>query len=83
MKTLKEFNFVEKRDSQKEIDARLSNLGMSELKGGALGTCDPWSSCDAWNCNPDCVCKSNLAIADPKPFDPQPFVPQPIDLKPY
>ncbi|NOU19862.1 MAG: hypothetical protein HOO91_20075 [Bacteroidales bacterium] len=65
MKTLKEFNFVEKRDSQKEIDARLSNLAMSELKGGVLAEqvalpCDPWRSCDAWNCAPDCVCKSSL-----------------------
>jgi hypothetical protein len=63
MKTLKEFNFIEKRDSQKEIDARLSNLAMSELKGGhieQLYECDPWRSCDAWNCAPDCTCKSSL-----------------------
>ncbi|NOU19861.1 MAG: hypothetical protein HOO91_20070 [Bacteroidales bacterium] len=64
MKTLKEFNFVEKKDSQKEIDARLSNLAMSELKGGMFAEvdtqCDPWWGCDAWNCAPDCICKSSL-----------------------
>ena len=62
MKKLEEFDFVEKRDSQKEIESRLSYFAMSELKGGVkiADACDPWTSCDAWNCNPDCVCKSNL-----------------------
>jgi hypothetical protein len=69
MKKVGKLNFVEKKDSQKEIDYRLTNLTMSELKAGVAAStavsvisypCDPWSSCDAWNCNPDCICKSSL-----------------------
>lgn len=67
MKTIKTFNFIEKRDSQKLIDMRIEKSAMKECKGGDGGTpddqteCNPWLDCDAWNCAPDCICKSNLA----------------------
>lgn len=68
MKTIKALNFVEKRDSQKIINMRIEKNAMKECKGGNEETsmdeqinCNPWLDCDAWNCAPDCDCKSNLA----------------------
>lgn len=64
MKNVKKGKLIilEKRDSHRLFDKRIDRSALFNIKGGdmAENLCDPWSSCDAWNCNPDCVCKSNL-----------------------
>lgn len=60
MKKVKFFNYVEKKDSQKLLDLRIDYDALKKTKGGMLNqslNCDPWTSCDAWNCAPDCTCK--------------------------
>ena len=64
------FNMIEKNDAQNEFDLRLAKDAMGQILGGrekfkmidyaGRDFCDPWSDCDAWNCAPDCTCKSNL-----------------------
>ena len=69
MKTLKKFRFIVHEEANKLLEKKLDSNATSKLLGGRSGIsandrtayCNPWYSCDAWNCNPDCTCKSNLA----------------------
>lgn len=66
------FTFVERNDSNKQFENHLNAAVMAQIFGGVnhanagtesedkLHYCNPWWSCDAWNCAPDCTCK-NLA----------------------
>mgnify|MGYP003424180289 FL=1 len=65
------FKFVEQNDAQKGFGQRLTKDAMGQVLGGvsmshkasdirSVEFCDPWSNCDAWNCAPDCTCKSTL-----------------------
>ena len=65
------FKFIEQNDAHEKFDQHLTNDAMGQIMGGKYRPvtikdpsgrdfCDPWSDCDAWNCNPDCICKSNL-----------------------
>lgn len=66
------FTFVERNDSSKQFENHLQAAVLSKIVGGvnpanATNTedkslyCNPWLTCDAWNCAPDCHCKNNLA----------------------
>ncbi|WP_455079423.1 hypothetical protein [Prevotella melaninogenica] len=67
------FTFVERNDSNKQFENHLSASVMVQIFGGGnranadtnfedqVQYCNPWSDCEAWNCAPDCQCKSNLA----------------------
>lgn len=62
------FTFIERNDSNKQFENRLSSSIMANIVGGgghATSTelvkehyCNPWLDCDAWNCAPDCTCKN-------------------------
>lgn len=59
------FTFIERNDSNKEFENHLNASAMAHVRGGKSAKkitdyCDPWYSCDAWNCNPDCTCKGNF-----------------------
>ena len=55
------FKFIEQNDAHEKFDQHLTNDAMGEIVGGRRQPqCSPWSDCDAWNCAPDCHCKSNL-----------------------
>lgn len=67
------FTFIERNDSNKQFENRLSSSIMANIVGGGGGHksftstelekehyCNPWLDCNAWNCAPDCTCK-NLA----------------------
>ena len=64
------FKFLKKNDSHKLFEERLTVESMESVKGGTGGKCtpvsitkpcNPWLSCDAWNCAPDCNCVSTFA----------------------
>ena len=67
------FTFVERNDSNKQFENHLSASVMAQIVGGGnhanavtkfedqVQYCNPWLDCDAWNCAPDCQCKSNWA----------------------
>lgn len=67
------FTFIERNDSNKQFENHLSASVMVQIFGGGnranadtnfedqVQYCNPWSDCEAWNCAPDCQCKSNLA----------------------
>lgn len=68
MKAIKKFNFIVQVESHKVLEDKIDNNAAAQIMGGRreredslVAQCDPWLSCDAWNCNPDCICKSNLA----------------------
>lgn len=72
MKSIKKFNFIVQAESHKVLEGKIDNSVAAQIMGGRRKEdykqdpnqptyCDPWIGCDAWNCNPDCVCKSNLA----------------------
>lgn len=67
MKAIKKFNFIVQAESHKILEGKIDNNAAAQITGGrreredSLSRCDPWQSCDAWNCSPDCICKSNLA----------------------
>lgn len=63
------FQFLEQNDSNELFENHLNATVTSRVYGGRKShnskefiqidhQCDPWSSCDAWNCNPDCTCKN-------------------------
>lgn len=64
------FTFVERNDSNEQFENHLKASVMARILGGShranaitrlddeVQYCDPWLDCDAWNCAPDCTCKS-------------------------
>lgn len=60
------FEFIERNDSNVKFENHLNASAMAQVYGGKTDPehisefCDPWYSCDAWNCNPDCICKGNF-----------------------
>lgn len=63
---MKKIDFVEKSNAHVTFENRLSNAALGGIVGGdrveeLRQYCDPWSDCDAWNCNSDCTCKGNMA----------------------
>ena len=63
---MKKIDFIEKSNAHVAFEHRLTNAALGSIVGGERidepeQNCNPWSDCDAWNCHPDCICKSNLA----------------------
>lgn len=72
---LKNINFLQKKNSNQIFENKLSKFSFNGFDDGNddgsfnpcplknIGDwgCNPWSSCDAWNCAPDCRCKDNMA----------------------
>lgn len=64
------FKFLKRNDAHRMFEERLSVESMESVKGGTgdgctpvkpTTYCNPWLSCDAWNCPPDCICVASYA----------------------
>jgi len=60
---MSKLNFIEKGQKNNYLNQLLLPTSMSKKHMRQItGGCNPWSTCDAWNCAPDCICKSNVAV---------------------
>ena len=62
------FNFVVRNDSHRQFEKasnqvlrmRKSTTNVESTLVESVGNCNPWTDCNAWNCDPDCICKTEF-----------------------